>query len=100
MSFGMQILNASGVVVLDTTKYGGVFIDSFVQSFVGPSVPITKIYTLPTGATEVKFMFSPGPTNIYRSDQMTVSISYSGSVATLIFTSQIGVQLGINIWAI
>ncbi len=80
MATGLKVYNASGQVSFDTSRLGGVLLDSFVASLAA-NTTYTYTYTIPSGA-DVKVFVSPNDA-FYRSDLFTITKTIVGTTATI-----------------
>jgi ribosomal protein S8E len=80
MATGLKVYNAAGQVAFDTSRLGGVLLDSFVAAL-SSNTTYTYTYTIPSGS-DVKVFVSRNDA-FYRSDLFTVTKTISGTTATI-----------------
>lgn len=80
MATGLKVYNASGQVSFDTSRLGGVLLDSFVTTLAA-NTTYTYTYTIPSGA-DVKVLISPNDA-FFRSEWITQTKTISGTTVTI-----------------
>jgi hypothetical protein len=81
MSYGIQLLNSSGQIAFDSSRLGGVALDSFLLSMTA-NTNYTYNYTIPNGSN-IKINICP-QSGAYRSDLLTVTKTIAGTSATIV----------------
>lgn len=96
MTSGIRLWNSSGTLIFDSSRVGGVVIDSFVFTYVGTTpYSETRSYVLPEGR-QLSVMALKG--NIQnRDDLASVSISNTGSTWVLTIYAGYAVRLNITV---
>lgn len=84
MSYGIQLLNSSGQIAFDSSRLGGVALDSFLLSMAS-NTNYTYNYTIPSGSN-IEINICP-QSGAYRSDLLTVTKTISGTSATIVLNS-------------
>lgn len=80
MSYGFQMFNASGQTSFDSSRLGGVALDSFLLSMTA-NTNYTYNYTIPNGS-DIKINICP-VSIAWRSDLMSITKTISGTSASI-----------------
>lgn len=92
MSNGIKIFNNLGQVSFDSSRLGGVALDSYRVTLTA-NVAFVKNYTIPSGS-DIVVIISPN-SSAYRSDLLTVTKTISGTSASTSITSGVGITINI-----
>lgn len=101
MSFGIRIFNAAGNVKFDSSRSGGVVIDSFNYSYTLQDTPTTQdywYYDLPVGCTMYFTMSKSAITG--RDDLVTVTANVTGTTGRLTISTSWPVYLNITVFIV
>jgi len=84
MSYGIKLQNSSGQICFDSSRLGGVALDSFLLSM-SANTNYTYNYTIPSGS-DIQINICP-QSGAYRSDLLTITKTITGTSATIVLNA-------------
>lgn len=94
MSNGLKVYSSSGQLSFDSSRLGGVALDSYRVTLT-TNVAFVKNYTIPSGS-DINIIITPN-SSAYRSDLLTVTKTVSGTSASTSITSGVGLTINVII---